>query len=318
MVEDTGTSRTNPTRIPSLEITGEWITVPAHVPELIWGTGPSSRYWRQRGTRLLRQLFLDLAAHLGASRVVEVGAHDCSLSSEFMRGSGRSAIAFEANPHVFQLYASAAESRGIDYRNLAVSSTPSPLVSLKVPQWTQGFMTPGNSSLRDRADGVPTVDVLVQQSTVDEELAAESPGSVNCMWIDAEGLALEVVQGARQFLLANTTVMILIEVEREQHWLKQHLVDSLDAELAELGFVPIARDFEYPSQYNKLYVSERAVRSSLDHASSYWRAVLAPMSPLWATKGLLVSVIESRRSLAPILRLRNKFPRPPQRSRWSK
>ena len=71
-----------------------------------------------------------------------------------------------------------------------------------------------------------------------------------CLWIDAEGHGYEVLQGAKEVL--KKTQLIFIEVEETGHWVNQKL-DRDILEFLENDFDAVARDQEYPKQYNLVF-----------------------------------------------------------------
>ena len=72
-------------------------------------------------------------------------------------------------------------------------------------------------------------------------------------WVDVEG-ATEIVLGNGPEVLSQTA-LVYIEVEREAKWDQQWLDVDVARYLAELGFVPIARDNQRRHQYNVIFAS---------------------------------------------------------------
>lgn len=88
-----------------------------------------------------------------------------------------------------------------------------------------------------------TVDSLCREHFADQQTVA--------LWIDVEGMALDVLTGARQMLDAGRCVALKVEVETDSLWLDQHL--------AERGYRPVLCDFEYDYQFNAVYVRKELV-----------------------------------------------------------
>jgi hypothetical protein len=96
------------------------------------------------------------------------------------------------------------------------------------------------------------LEVVLDGVTLDEFFADQTFTNA-AMWIDVEGACGIVLPGARDLLARSALVMI--EVEEQPFWgAEQWLRGRVASYLFELGFVPVARDFEFAHQYNIVFV----------------------------------------------------------------
>jgi hypothetical protein len=77
-------------------------------------------------------------------------------------------------------------------------------------------------------------------------------GRPTALWIDVEGCAYEVLCGARRVL--EDTLLLMVEVEDKAFWIGQKTAPDVKRLLFGSGFVPVARDFEFKSQYNMVFL----------------------------------------------------------------
>lgn len=192
----------------------------------------------------------------GADVFLEVGACEAEFSRRAKaQYPSASVLALEANPYNFAAYRPTMPE-GVHYYNAAACETDGP-VSFQIMSVIRGAhvgQMAGNNGLRERTDsGIEYETVTVDGYRVDTLLRAYSLDRLPCvMWVDVEGAQDRVIVGARKALLSCQALMI--EVEERAYWQGQPLVDDVDAMLAELGLVAVARDFEYPYQHNRVYV----------------------------------------------------------------
>jgi hypothetical protein len=133
-----------------------------------------------------------------------------------------------------------------------------------------GLLTPGNASFLLRQTSgdndslsveVTTVDVVLQELTSDAHVA---------LWIDVEGLALEVLLGAKQSLENGRIQLIHLECETEEFWVGQSLLPEINNFLKMLGFVPVLRDYQTVSQFNVIYLRHALIEPSQILLQNYW------------------------------------------------
>jgi len=221
---------------------------------------------RGRSARLLAGFYSDLVTAIKPELVAEIGAFDASFSRDIKRRLPNThAIAFEANPYNYEAFAPDAAAAGVEYVHAAVSDAVGSVTFNIIASYGDQKFTrvKGVDSLLQRtAAGVTYEQVTVPATTADVVLGHSrfATGSV-CLWIDVEGAVEKVLRGATQTL--HKAKSIMVEVEDYAQWEGQWLSANVDAMLAEYGFSPIARDFEYEHQYNVVYVTA-------DVMSNFW------------------------------------------------
>ncbi len=213
---------------------------------------------RKRSASELLNFYLDLVTAINPDVAVEIGAFDASFSQAIkQRLPHVRAVAFEANPYNFNEVVGRVAVAGIEYLHKAVSDVDG-TVTFNIMAEYAGDKFPrvkGNDSLLQRtAPGVAYEQVVVPSVTADTFFGqAQFAECRPCLWIDVEGAASKVIEGATK-LLARTQ-SVLIEVEDYRHWDGQWLSKDVDAAMASHGLMPVARDFEYENQFNVIYVN---------------------------------------------------------------
>ena len=75
------------------------------------------------------------------------------------------------------------------------------------------------------------------------------------LWIDVEGFTYEVLLGSLSALESQQISFIFLEMEALSLWKSGANAKSLDSFLRSLGYKRIARNFEYPGQFNSINTS---------------------------------------------------------------
>jgi FkbM family methyltransferase len=191
---------------------------------------------------------------------VEIGAFDARFSAE-MRRRGIKPIAFEANPASFGLFRHMVD-REIEYLHLAVTDhvgTVAFQIQTSVGGEPVSRRRGDNSLLRRSATDVEYEEVQVPCTSLDaffhDRGLQEAEFSA---WIDVEGAVREVLLGADAALAR--CLALMIEVEDVAMWSNQWLSWQVFGHLLERGFVPVARDFEYPHQFNTVLLRNDVFR----------------------------------------------------------
>jgi FkbM family methyltransferase len=221
---------------------------------LIADTGPLFR-------RLLRSLEIET--------VCDVGSMDGADALRFRRVLPNAAVvALEPNPKNFALMTADERLRenGIRVLPLAASDRASTADFFLVdadysPASRSGWR--GMSSLHRRADKSVLADIVrVRTSRLDELLASESLDVAPiALWIDAEGMAFEVIAGAAGIL--TRTRLIHVEVETVPCiGTAQRLFPDVERVLCERGFVRLATDQPTTApQFNALFIRTEHLRA---------------------------------------------------------
>jgi len=217
---------------------------------------------RKRSVDDLEWLFFQLVKAVDPGVFIEAGAKDGRVSLRARRYLPEARIvAFEANPHTFERFlpTHVGAPNPVEYLHLAVSDRPGKL-SFNIPTRIGGAsidVDVGRSSLLKRLPDPDEsyVTAEVEATTLDLFFRSDA-GKSNCMWVDVEGANRDVLSGAKETLKA--TQVLLIEVEDRPIWTGQWLRPDVQAFLYQVGFVPVARDYQSRYQFNILFL-----RSSL-------------------------------------------------------
>jgi FkbM family methyltransferase len=219
-----------------------------------------ARCENRRGLReatgdLLEAAFIELAAALEPELSVEVGAHEASFSARLKaRLPGLHALAFEANPYVYERFA--AEMRGpgagVDYRFAAICAHDG-VAEFRIPKTLVGDAVERRNeigSLRHWAGIVDFETVNVPALTLDTALSANA-GARSVIWIDAEGAQSEILAGGGEFF--RRVAAVYIELEDRERWHGQSLSGEVAERLAAASLVPVMRDNLARGQFNEVY-----------------------------------------------------------------
>jgi FkbM family methyltransferase len=228
---------------------------------------------RVRSNKLLITLFKQVLKKSPVDYMYEVGANSATFSIEARKeGLTKQCIAFEANPYNFAKFTQIYDYKalGVDYRHLAVSDSDGEL-KFQLMRNNGGGEVPyevGNNSILKRTHPKVTYE---ECSVKAMKLDSLHPGSGSvALWIDVEGAQEAVLSGALETI--KKAEAVFIEVVEIKFWQNQWLVTDVTSFLAALGFVAIARDFEYAKQYNILFVKKDLEQSLGHELESYFAA----------------------------------------------
>jgi FkbM family methyltransferase len=216
---------------------------------------------RKRSTQELTSLFYQIQAVVAPTHFVEVGAHEARFSCDMAALYPHSkVVAFEGSAINYAHFTSLIDyaARKVDYRHSLVSDIDGKTEMMLQTSW-EGRPFPlikGNDSmLRRNLSGMEYERHDVASTRLDTAFAdVGTEGILFSLWIDVEGAAEQVFSGANT-VLSNTS-SIFIEVEEHQFWENQWLFDDVQAHLTKRGFFPLARDFEYPHQFNVIFIHQ--------------------------------------------------------------
>lgn len=218
-----------------------------------------------------RRLFCRLLRTLDIATVCDVGSMDGADALLFRRMLPKAAIlALEPNPGNFALMA--ADTRLARARIRVLPAAASDRASLApfyviAADYARGrdLARRGMSSLHERSDWTRLSSVVeVPTVRLDELLVSERlHGGPLALWIDTEGMALEVIRGGSGVLRA--TRMIHVEVETQPIIGKQQrLFADVERALIEAGFVLLATDQRRDVlQLNALFINAESSRASM-------------------------------------------------------
>lgn len=219
----------------------------------------------------LLAIFYSLLSEAKPSVFCDIGANQGEAGRRALRVvPGIRVISFEANPEIHRQYREINEQAGVRWMNLAVSDEIGQ-VALNIPRTLDRALIDGRlvqgkraeardtgkSSLLLRDENATYDTVMVSAATLDAFLADEAPSQSLALWIDVEGAASKVLNGAHQAMAR--TDLLLVEVEGFAFWKDQKLIDEILDLLKRQGFVPVLRDREYgDAQFNVLFLRSAA------------------------------------------------------------
>lgn len=215
-----------------------------------------SRGGKRQSAARLQALFRDLQLVLEPELTLEIGAHAAPFSQE-MAARGIEAHAFEANPYNHQAYVGGLKRRApsLRYHHMAVGDEDGEATfHIRRGGGGRALRKAGNNSLLKRqssGDGYEAV--TVPSCRLHSFLAANGlERRTFSAWIDVEGALGKVTAGFGPAL--QSCLSLIIEVEEKRIWEDQMLAFDVMRFLDREGLVPVARDFEYPHQYNMVYL----------------------------------------------------------------
>lgn len=225
-------------------------------------SGHLAQEWRGRTSTALVDAFFDICDREGIRTLVECGAHEAAASVRFIRnGIDRRAIALEANPYTFAELTSKAAEYGVEVLQIAVGASPGVGV-LNIPTSSSGddAPTPSTASIRINrrweTKGKVIRSIAVDIVTVDQLLEDRSITEQVALWVDVEGYAAEVLEGARGLLSDERVTAAMVEVESVGVWSGGRGFEDVAELLARGGLRPVARDHQFSAKtvFNVLFV----------------------------------------------------------------
>jgi len=210
---------------------------------------------RIRSTKDLALLFFRALEVFQPDLFVEAGAKDGGSSRRARRRlKGARIVAFEANPYTYDRFRERNEKADIEYVHLAVSDKPGS-VTFNVRMSPDGKpVADGRGALTKRADYEHGyMEVSVSSTSLDVFFAGDEFKEC-ALWMDVEGAAQQLFEGAANVL--SRTAIAMVEVEDHSFWPGGWLSFDVVRHLHEAGLVPVARDFQAKYQYNIVFVRE--------------------------------------------------------------
>lgn len=224
----------------------------------------------REGHKQLTDKFFDLYKALQPNIFCDVGANQGEVSLRAKSTCPTTAVyGYEANPEIFASRVDLMKGEGIHWSNVAVTSRAGALpifVPTKLSRVFDGRNIvnrdhyegkhTGKSSLLKRDENAEYDTFEVQGVTLDEQFSDLENQSF-FLWIDVEGAASMVLEGAERTL--DHTLAIFIEVEGHSFWKDQKTAAGVFDLLIRKGFIPLIRDREYGDyQFNAIFVRRDA------------------------------------------------------------
>lgn len=232
--------------------------------------------FRSKTATWLDDSFFKILSAYDVATLVECGAHEASACVNFMRANNKKALAIEANPHTYETKTKLADRHGVLTINCGLGKETGE-IDFFIPKYDQAA---GQASFLKKAhEDYDSVKVSVEtlDSIASKHLAADE---VSALWIDVEGLALEVLKGGHALLNSENCRALKVEVESKAFWENQSMARDVDHYLSRLGYKAILRDMEYENQYNLIYVKEKYIDHIDEILINCWRE-LANLKLSW-------------------------------------
>tara|TARA_R100000900_G_scaffold19328_1_gene15901 strand:+ start:612 stop:1259 length:648 start_codon:yes stop_codon:yes gene_type:complete len=198
----------------------------------------------------LVSLFYKKAKEIKPDIFCEIGAYEASASKELSDIENISIFAYEANKYIYEMYRNDKGLKNVNYKNLAISNTIGKVNFYIMKDYVKSG---ANSLLKRNTETYSNLEyelTEVDSFTLDS-LHSKDKEKSYVLWIDVEGCGLQVLEGSKEIL--KNTKLILIEVENIQHWEDQKMDKEIISFLESYGFKIVARDQEYPNQYNIMF-----------------------------------------------------------------
>jgi FkbM family methyltransferase len=226
------------------------------------------------------ELFFDLSLRFNASRIIECGANDATVSRRFIReAQGRSAIAIEANPFVYNHFKTLNSMEGINYLQMGLSNRRT-LLEFNIPKVTELSTSIFGSFQKLPKYYSDYSTVRIEADRLDNIIRQNSKtDAVSVMWIDVEGEAFKVLLGASRTLSSESLKMIYIEVQEADHYRDEKRAIEIASFLESYGFTPVARDFPLAELYNLLFLKDSTLINSIPVLSDYWASLEGIKAP---------------------------------------
>ena len=244
-------------------------------------------YLQQKTGEITEDLFFAIGEKLLVTHLIECGAHDGSVSARFTNSRNHHALAFEANPYVHAKYKENFNRTNVDYVNIGISSEVGSL-DLSIPlQDPTGLSLEASFQHLDETKILKKVKVTTETlDSLAEEFAVEENFAI---WIDVEGFAGKVLQGATQVLARTNLKMIHIEVQDSEDNFKNEMNSWEVIEiLHDHGFVPIARDYPLANLYNIIFVRSDYLNNIEDLLNQYIEKYRSFRLPIMRAQGVRV------------------------------
>jgi len=223
--------------------------------------------FRRKTALWIDESFFKILYGCGVTGLLECGAHEASGSVNFMQAGGKKAVAIEANPITYNAKTKLAEHYGVVSLNCGVGKEAGE-IDFFIPQNDQvagdaSFLKKPNVIYESKTIFVDTIDNIYHEQFESNETVA--------LWVDVEGLALDVLKGGGSLLRSDNCLVLKVEVENISFWENQSLVRDVDNYLANFGYKATLRDIEWNGQYNLIYVKENLIDHIDDILIDCWR-----------------------------------------------
>ncbi len=218
-----------------------------------WGTPGVGGQKAQARVRALIELFFAIGDELQLSNILEIGAHDAEASRRFIASDPhRKALAYDASPEVVQRVTAQGLPDRFELIQKAIGTKKGEITFFKP---NDSFYAVWGSTAR-RAGFSDVTEIQVPIISMDEAALPIQEGSSSrniALWVDVEGCALDVLSSGRS-TLRDRVATVYAELNDVNAYEGSASAVKVVALMLDLGFVPMARDNEYPDAWNLLFV----------------------------------------------------------------
>jgi len=236
---------------------------------------------RNKYGKVTIELFFKLARTLGTSNLLECGANDASVSIRFINEvQGRSAVAYEANPFVFERYRLNNDFiAGLTYLQVGISDKKGYL-DFHIPKVTDKSYSIFGSfqKLSNYYSDYETLKVKLD--SLDNLHRFPNKLGQTAMWVDVEGEAFKLFGGSKKVLRSGSVQLIYVEVQEGVHYGSEKNATQISDYLLEFGFLPVARDFPLANLYNLVFIHEDRIHEVMPILNGYWLSLGAIKAPI--------------------------------------
>lgn len=218
---------------------------------------------RQQSTKALVELFFGIVRITQPKLFIEAGAKEATASTRAGKLLPDARIvAFEANPYNFAHFSKDPKftKARVEYTHQALTNKDGS-VTFNIRKTVNGEavdpISGQNSLLQQKHADTTYEEVTVPAKRLDSFFPHPVP---NAIWMDVEGATGDVVSGAERVL--GQTQVAIVEMSDHGKWKGEWLSTKVITHFYKRGLVPVARDFEYKSQYNVVFVREELLKSN--------------------------------------------------------
>ena len=198
---------------------------------------------------ILSKKFCEMQNILKPDYAIEVGAHAAEFSMEMANLFSINAVAFEANPYVFQMHHESKNTNLVKYLHYAISNHDG-IIKFNIHDPRPNA---GNNSIKIRSGDFSLQEHDVKCYKLDTYFK-DTEFKNACLWIDAEGANGEVLSGAIETLSRCSS--IFIETEDIAFWEEQWLTEDVESFLNQQGFEKIDSEYAYHMQQNIIFIKK--------------------------------------------------------------
>lgn len=242
-----------------------------------WGTPGEGGQRAQQRVKALIELFFSISDEMGLTELLEVGAHDAEASKRFVAsGAHRSAVGYDASPSVVARVTAAGLPERFSLYHSAIG-TAKGTITFFSPR-DPFYSVWGSTARRGGFSDVEEIRVpIISMDEAADKLGGRSSFRNVALWVDVEGVALDVLRSGRH-ALSSKVALLYVELNDKNAYEGSANAVNVIALMLDVDFVPLARDNEYPDAWNLIFVHKSYFHEPRE-AFMRWTYSLLPGSP---------------------------------------